>query len=324
MDGIAVQDDSTLISALVCTCNRGRLAVDTVSSILANTHPNFELVVVDQSRDNQTREALRPFLADPRLKYLKVATIGKGNALNTGLRETKGSVIAITDDDCTVPPNWLETFASIFAAHPKVAVAFCCVEAGEHDRTAGFVPDYVRTGERTLTSIHDARLVQGLGAGIAVRRNMIEEVGGFDTMLGPGSTFPSCDDRDIAIRALLAHHHIYETSRIAVKHFGFRTWEQGRKLARRDFLAIGAAYSKFLKSGHIELIYIPAYEFTKYALWPPIRELLHFRQPRGIVRITAFVKGFIEGLRTPLDRTTMRFIDGTKIDLPSASDRDVK
>ena len=312
MGGIAGQDDPTLISALVCTCNRGRLAEDTVSSILANAHPNFELVVVDQSRDNQTREALRPFFADPRLRYLKVATIGKGNALNTGLRETKGSVIAITDDDCTVPPNWLETFASTFAAHPKVAVAFCCVEAGEHDRTAGFVPAYVRTGERMLTSIHDARHMQGLGAGIAVRRNMIEEIGGFDSMLGPGSKFPSCDERDIAIRALLARYHVYETSRIAVKHFGFRTWQQGRLLAHRDFLAIGGAYSKFLRCGHIELMYVPAYEFTKYALWPPIWDLLHLRQPRGIVRVTAFVKGFIEGLRTPLDKTTLTFVDDLK------------
>ena len=124
------QDDPPLISALVCTCGRGGLVVDTVLSILANTHPNFELVVVDQSKDNETLEALKPFGTDPRLRYLKIATIGKGNALNAGLRETKGSVIAITDDDCTVPPNWLEKFASIFATHPKVAVAFCGVEAG--------------------------------------------------------------------------------------------------------------------------------------------------------------------------------------------------
>src|SRR5262245_42841550 len=153
--GIAGQDDSTLISALVCTCSRDRLVVDTVSSILANPHPNFELVVVDQSKDDQTREALGPFFADPRLRYRKVATIGKGNALDAGLRETKGSVIAITDDDCTVPADWLEAFAAIFATHPKVAVAFCCVEAGEHDRTTGFIPDFVRKGERMLTSMHD-------------------------------------------------------------------------------------------------------------------------------------------------------------------------
>jgi glycosyltransferase involved in cell wall biosynthesis len=283
--------------------------VDTVASILTNTHPNFELVVVDQSKDNETLEALKSFSADPRLKYLKSATIGKGDALNAGLKETQGSAIAITDDDCTVPPNWLETFASIFVTYPKVAVAFCCVEAGDHDRTAGFVPDFVRTGDRMLTSMHDARHVRGLGAGIAVRRDMIEEVGGFDPMLGPGSRFPDCDDRDIAIRALLARHHVFETSTIAVKHFGFRSWQQGPQLARRNFLGIGAAYSKFLKCGRIELMYVPAHEFIKYALWPPIRDVLHLRQPHGMVRITAFVEGFVEGLRTPVDKATMIFVE---------------
>jgi glycosyltransferase involved in cell wall biosynthesis len=301
------QDDPPLISALVCTCGRGRLVVDTVLSILANAHPNSELVVVDQSKDDETLEALKPFSTDPRLRYLKSATVGKGDALNVGLRATKGTAIVITDDDCTVPPNWLETFASIFATHPKVAVAFCCVEAGEHDRAAGFVPDFVRTGDRMLTSMHDARHVRGLGAGIAVRRDMIEEIGGFDPMLGPGSRFPDCDDRDIAIRALLARHHVFETSTIAVKHFGFRTWQQGPQLARRNFLGIGAAYSKFLKYGRIELMYVPAHEFIKYALWPPIRDVLHLRQPRGMVRITAFVEGFVEGLRTPVDKATMIF-----------------
>jgi glycosyltransferase involved in cell wall biosynthesis len=303
------QDDAPLISALVCTSGRGRLIVDTVSSILANTHPNFELVVVDQSRDNETREALRPFSTDPRLKYLKSATIGKGYALNVGLENTKGTAVAITDDDCMVPPNWIGTFASIFAIHPKVAVAFCCVEAGDHDPTAGFVPDYVRTGDRMLTTMHDARHVRGLGAGIAVRRNMIEKIGGFDPLLGPGSRFPDCDDRDIAMRALLARYHVYETSAIAVKHFGFRTWQQGRQLTLRNFLGIGAAYSKFLRCGRIELMYIPVLEFTKYALWPPIRDLLQLRQPRGMVRITAFVRGFTEGIRTPLDKATMMFVD---------------
>jgi glycosyltransferase involved in cell wall biosynthesis len=276
---------------------------------LANGYPNFELIVVDQSSDSETEEALGPFGADRRLRYLKSATIGKGNALNVGLKETTGAVVAITDDDCTVPTNWLETFASIFVTQPRVAVAFCCVEAGEHDRKAGFIPDYVRSGDRVLTSMHDARDVHGMGAGIAIRRSMIEEIGGFDPMLGPGSRFPSGDDRDVAIRALIAGYFIYETSSIAVKHFGFRTWQQGRQLARRDFLAIGAAYSKLLKCGHIGLAYIPAYEFARYALWPPVRDLLHLRQPRGLVRVTAFLEGFMVGLRTPIDRTTMRFVD---------------
>ena len=150
MDSKLRRDDPQLISALVCTYGRGRLVVDTVSSILANTHPNFELVVIDQSKDDENYGGAGIVCSDPRLTYLRSTTIGKGDALNEGLRATKGSTIAITDDDCTVPPNWLEAFGSIFAAHPKVAVAFCCVEAGEHDRAAGFVPDFVRTGERML------------------------------------------------------------------------------------------------------------------------------------------------------------------------------
>ena len=304
------QDDLPLISALVCTYGRGRLVVDTVASILANTHPNFELVVVDQSKDNETLEALEAIRHRSPLEVPEKHDRRQRGCAQCGPEETKGSAIAITDDDCTVPPNWLETFASIFVTYPKVAVAFCCVEAGEHDRAAGFVPDFVRTGDRMLTTMHDARHVRGLGAGIAVRRDMIEEIGGFDPMLGPGSKFPDCDDRDIAMRALLARHHVYETSTIAVKHFGFRSWQQGRQLARRNFLGIGAAYSKFLKCGRIELMYIPAHEFIIYALWPPIRDLLHLRQPRGMVRITAFAEGFIEGLRTPVDRATMLFVEG--------------
>jgi hypothetical protein len=45
-------------------------------------------------------------------------------------------------------------------------------------------------------------------------------------------------------------------------------------------------------------MYFPACEFIRYELWPLIWDLLHLRQPRGIVRSTAFVKGSIEELRT--------------------------
>jgi glycosyltransferase involved in cell wall biosynthesis len=278
-------------------------------SILANTHANFELVVIDQSKNGETGRALRPFSTDRRVRYLKSPTTGKGYALNAGLSATKGKVVAITDDDCVVPPHWLETFASIFAANTNVAVAFCCVEACEHDSTAGFVPGYVLNCDRVLTTTHDARHVRGLGAGIAVRRSAVENLGGFDPMLGPGSKFSDCDDRDIAMRALLARYHVYETSAIAVKHFGFRTWQQGRELSRRNFFGIGATYSKFLRCSRRDLIYVPAYEFIKFALWPPIQDLFYLRKPRGIVRITAFVAGFVKGLRTPINRVTMTFID---------------
>lgn len=301
--------DVPSVSALVCTRNRGQSVSDTVSSILANTHPNFELVVVDQSTNDETGAALEQYLSDRRLKYVRSPTTGKGEALSAGLGECSGAVVALTDDDCVVPPHWLEIFDSTLAKYPMVAVAFCNVAAADHDPLLGFVPGFERIGDRMLTTPHDVRRVRGLGAGMAIRRRMVESMGGIDPMLGPGSRFPDCDDRDIAMRALLAGYHVYETDAISVKHYGFRTWKTGRELTRRNFLGIGAAYSKFLKCGRAELMYIPAYEFVRFALWPPIWDLLRLRKPQGMVRITAFIEGFADGVRTPLDRATMRFTD---------------
>ena len=297
-----------LISALICTRNRGPSLSDTVSSILKNTHPNFELVIIDQSTNDETENAVRVYASDERLRYVRTATIGKGRALNLALAETKGDVIAITDDDCVAPPNWLEAFARIFADHPKVAVAFCNVTAAPHDCTKGFVPVYVREDDALITAVREKRHARGIGAGHAIRRGSVEKIGGFDNLLGPGSKFPSSEDFDIAVRALLAGYHVYETCSVAVEHFGYRNWEQGRELTRRDFNSMGAAYSKPIKCGRWEFLPVFIHEFSRHVLWPPIWDALRLRKPR-ITRVPAFVKGFVDGWRTPVDRTTLKFFD---------------
>lgn len=302
------ESQSPLISALICTRNRGPSLSDTISSILANTHPNFELVIIDQSTNDETENAVRRYASDSRLRYVRTATIGKGRALNLALAETKGDVIAITDDDCIAPPNWLESFARIFDEHPNVAVAFCNVTAAPHDPTAGFVPVYVRDEDKLITTVRDKCHARGIGAGHAIRRTHVQKIGGFDDLLGPGSRFPSSEDFDIAVRSLLAGYHVYETSSVSVEHFGFRTWEQGRELTRRDFNSMGAAYSKPIKCGRWEFLTTLTNEFSRHVLWPPVYDALRLRKPR-ITRIPAFVQGFIDGWRTPVDRATLKFIE---------------
>jgi glycosyltransferase involved in cell wall biosynthesis len=296
-----------IVSALVCTRNRAESLVRTVRSLLKTDAPRFELIVMDQSDGDETERALRVFSDDPRLRHVRSSARGKGAALNEGLRLALGGVVVCTDDDCEAPPNWARDMTSALELQPAAAILFCNVAAGPHDRTAGYVPAYDPCQERVLRSIAAARHGLGLGAGMALRRQAVLEFGGFDETFGPGSRFASGDDWDLALRALLRGWHVCDTDRISIVHHGFRTFEEGRDHALRDWIAIGALWAKPVRAGHGSAV-IPALGyFLEQAVWPPMFDVLRLRPPSGRSRIVGFVRGFAEGIRTPVDPETLFF-----------------
>ena len=142
---------------------------------------------------------------------------------------------------------------------------------------------------------------------MAVRRDVVMALGGFDEEVGPGARFPSGDDWDIAHRALLDGWGVYEAAHLSILHHGFRTLAQGRAHAHRDWLAIGAVCAKPIRAGYVSAIALPAWYFSVHALWPPVHDMLCLRRPRGLSRIAGFCDGFLQGLKTPVDRTTLLF-----------------
>lgn len=295
------------ISAVICTRNRGDRLAPTLESLLANTHPNFEVLVVDQSTNDLTEQATKPFLSDPRLRYLRSDTVGTGNSRQIGLVNARGNIVAYTDDDCMVEPTWLQEFGDIFHIDPKIAVAYCNVMPAPHDAAAGFIPGYHRHVDKLAKSVHEKRFVRGIGAGMAVRREAALSYGGFDTFLGPGSMFRDCEDGDIAMRALIKGWWVYESASISVIHDGFRTWQEGKELSRRNMTGIGAAYSKPIKCGHWEAAVIVIYEGIFMTLWKPISKILQLQKPQGVSNFYYFWRGFFKGLRRPVNRDHVLF-----------------
>lgn len=296
-----------IVSALVCTRNRAGAVLDSINSLLLGGDREIEVLVIDQSDGRETEQALAPLLADPRLRYHRSATRGKGAALNEGLRIARGEVLVCTDDDCVAPPGWVAGMAEVLEQQPTAAIAYCNVVAPPYDHQAGYIPAYERTENRLLRTIEATLAGHGLGAGMALRRQVILDFGGFDESLGPGSRFASGDDWDLTARALLRGWHVYETADLAVTHYGFRTFAEGRQHARRDWIAIGAVCAKPLRAGHWRAVVVPIWEFSVNALWPPLSDLLHGRRPSGAARIFGFLLGFMDGLRTPVDRRTLIF-----------------
>ncbi len=300
---------SGILSAVVCTRNRPAPLAKIVQSLLSGESQELELIVVDQSDGHETEDALIPFSSDPRLRYLRSAGRGKGVALNEGLAIARSPVVVCTDDDCQPPPGWVAGMTRTLLSQPDTAVVFCRVAPVPHDRTAGYVPAYEFSRSRRLRSVRDICAGLGIGAGMAVSREFVTSMGGFDEYFGPGGKFPSADEWDLVMRALLTGHSVYETADLTIVHDGFRTFAEGQAHARRDWLALGAVCAKPLRAGYWRAAVVPIWLFFTRAVWPPVIDVLSMRKPRGFGRIVAFLQGFMSGIATPVDARTLRFVE---------------
>ncbi|MCA9872899.1 MAG: glycosyltransferase [Anaerolineales bacterium] len=289
------------VTAVVCTRNRGERIVKTIESLLANRHPNYEVLVVDQSTNSETEAAVNHLFSDPRLRYIRSATRGTGLSRGLGLTNARGSVVAYTDDDCTVPEDWLEKMEAVFALDAKIAVAFCNVVPAPHDETAGFVPAYIRQEDMIVRTVWDKCRARGIGAGMAVRRQPVLSYGSFDPLLGPGTEFSDCEDGDIAVRALLNGWWVFETAQTHVIHDGFRTWQEGKELNKRNWTGIGAAYAKPIRCGRWQAGVIVAYEALVVALLKPFSRVFLLKKPQGVRSFYYFCRGFWHGFQQSVD-----------------------
>lgn len=295
------------VSALVCTRNRPAPVAHVVASLLADKSEPLELLVIDQSDGEDTKRALEPFESDTRFRYLRSKARGKGAALNEGIRASQGEIIVCTDDDCEAPPGWVMGMADALRKNPTAAIAFCSVVPVPHDKSAGYVPAYQLERNRLLRSISAICGGLGIGAGMALRRDFAVSMGGFDESFGPGARFPSADEWDIAMRALLSGRHVFETAELEIVHDGFRTFQEGRAHARRDWIALGAVCAKPLRARHYRAVVVPLWLLSTKALWPVVSDVLHLQRPRGVTRIAAFIEGFGRGLLNAVDPRTLHF-----------------
>jgi|SRR5579859_965601 len=300
-----MQNSVPKVSVVIPTRNRGASVVAALESVFQNNHPCFEVIVVDQSTNQDTACAVESFRSDPRFRYVHSETQGAGRARNIGLAQAQGDIVAYTDDDCIVPSHWLEGIGEILKANHRVAMVFCRVEPASYNRSDGYIPAYTIPKDRILHSLRDVVWGLGLGAGMAFRRDVVISILGFDNDLGTGSRLGSAEEYDLAVRLLINRWWIYEASTITVTHFGFRSWREGKSHTKRDFFGSGAAFVKPIKCGcwqaGIMFLSIPLLR----GFWEPFLNILHGQRPRGLGRIVYFVQGMLRGLQS---RTDCRFI----------------
>ncbi|MGH9673741.1 MAG: glycosyltransferase family 2 protein, partial [Bryobacteraceae bacterium] len=296
------------ITVVISTRDRGDTVCKAIRSLLLNDYPHFDLIVVDQSESGKTGESVEPFLDDPRLRYLKTYTPGVSIGRNFGIARSRSEILAITDDDCEAPPDWLREIAAAFEKDKRIGIVFGNVVPGPHDTTAGFVPAYIRERPFLAQALRDKLEVEGISACMALRRSVWESLGGFDRMLGIGAPLKSAAESDFCLRALLKGHYVYETPKVTLIHTGFRTWEQGRSVIQRYWYGSGAMLMKNIRCGHWAVITILLRLGWRWVFGQSrVGASLGSRQER-MLRLKSFVKGFIAGAMRPVDRAKGHFV----------------
>ncbi len=299
--------DKPAVSAVVCTRNRGKQIVETIESILANQGVQFELVVVDQSTNAETAAAVRPYLADPRLRYIQTPTQGAGLSRNIGLENARADIVVYTDDDCVVSERWLERMSIAMQQNRRVAIVFCSIAAGAYDTAKGAIPNYYYRADRIVHSLAGYYSSIGMAAGMAVRKSVVMDWGGFDPSMGPGSIFRSAEDHDLALRTLGRGRWVYQLSQETVVHNGFRTFEEYRVLTGRDWFAIGGAHAKFIRRLDARILPLVLYNIVFRCFLHPLAGLFTTGKIQGLKRLVYYLQGIWKGIHTPIDRGSLRY-----------------
>jgi glycosyltransferase involved in cell wall biosynthesis len=178
---------------------------------------SWELIVVDNNSSDDTKAVIQKFAASApfQVRYLFEGRQGLSHARNRGIAATSGSIVAFTDDDCLVERQWASTIIREFSADRSLAVLGGRVEPGD--------PNGQAVGTRTCSDRKQIRSFQELfghmiGCNMAFSRKVFEVIGGFDPLLGKGTSLGSAEDLDLLYRALKGHLTIVYVPEAVVFH----------------------------------------------------------------------------------------------------------
>ncbi len=217
-------EQAVLVSLVVCTRNRAPFLPPHLAALSAiKSEILWEIIFVDNNSSDDTASLLAEFAKQSSVPVSIVheKIPGLSNARNAGWRYSKAKIIAFTDDDCYPAPDFITHLAQAFL---EKNIGFTGGRVLLHDPND--LPMTIKLSEDF--DYHNAYSFIGPGyihgANFALTKQLLEQLDGFDPLMGSGTPYP-CEDCDILLRALntgvrgkycpnivVSHHHRRRTA----------------------------------------------------------------------------------------------------------------
>ncbi len=180
------------VSAVVPAYNCAPYLAIAIDSILDQTEPVLEVIVVDDGSTDGTAELLAAYRGHARIRVLSQRNRGQASARNRGLAACRGDLVGFCDADDLWLPDKIERQLSVFTADPDLGVVYTDLI-------------YVDEQGQYLPTPHPARASGWIAADLLafgnvtfgtslIRRDALLEIGGFDESIDMG------DDYDLLLR----------------------------------------------------------------------------------------------------------------------------
>lgn len=190
------------ISVVVPTRNRLELLRKTIFSLQNQDYPKdaYEIIVVDDASCDGTDSFLAK-LKEKNIRYFRQAHLGPAKARNLGIKNSQGQIVAFTDDDCSIPQDWLSEIASSFTDPEVLGVE------GRTDTVETMVSAFTCQFINPAGKLHSYST-----SNIAYRKTTLEKVGGFSDSF----KYPHNEDVDLAWRVEELGRINFNTSLVVV------------------------------------------------------------------------------------------------------------
>src|SRR6266700_4494827 len=174
-----------LVSVVIPCYDQAHFLSEAIESVLAQSYPHFELVVVDDGSSDNTAAIAGTY---PGVRYIRQTNAGLSAARNTGLRHSLGKYLVFLDADDRLLANALEAGLQCFTSHPECAFVYGygrCMEV-DGSWSPGALPQHVE-GDYYLALLRNSPIASP--GCVMYRREIFELLDGFDTSLSPAADY---------------------------------------------------------------------------------------------------------------------------------------
>ncbi|MDP8265966.1 MAG: glycosyltransferase family A protein [Candidatus Aceula meridiana] len=198
------------VAVVIPAFNCSKTIAQTLGALRRQTYRGpIEIIVVDDGSTDQTSQIVKSF---EEVLYVRQDNAGPATTRNTGFKSSTSEIIFFTDSDCIPHEDWIERSVASFTDKKIAAVSGSYDIANPQDPLAMSIYREILFRHTKLMPAFP----KAFGSyNVAIRRNILESLGGFNT----GYRYPSGEDNDLSYKILLLGSKIFFNKESLVKHY---------------------------------------------------------------------------------------------------------